>query len=153
MQQPILVTEIAEMGPLNFVLQSHPAKFSTTQIVHMLRGVACGLQYLSELGYVHKVIAGTNVLVTKSQVCKIAGFETRVKMEEQMQISNGESEILESLAPWCAIEVLRARHFSSAGDVWSFASLMLECFSGGQHPMSGASSSEVIFMTDRKIHI
>ena len=25
------------------------------QIVHQMRGVACGMQYLSELGYVHKV--------------------------------------------------------------------------------------------------
>ena len=28
---------------------------SQIQLVHLLRGVACGMQYLTELGYVHKV--------------------------------------------------------------------------------------------------
>ena len=137
------MTETADMGPLDALLSNHSSKFSTMQIVHMLRGVASGLQYLSEGDYVHKVIRGSNVLVTKSQVCKIGGFDVRAKMEEQLVMGNGESDILDSMAPWSAIEVLTGKNFSSASDVWAFASLMWECISGGQQPFVGASINEV----------
>merc|ERR1712226_635308 len=103
---PILVTEPADLGPLDALLRDHSTKFTTMQVVHMLRGAGSGLQYLSEGGYVHKVIRGSNILVTKSQVCKIAGFDDRSRMEEELIVGNGESKILDSLAPWSALEVL-----------------------------------------------
>ena len=131
------------MGSINTLLSNNPCKFSTMQIVHMLRGVACGMQYLSEESFIHKAIMGSNILVTKSQVCKVAGFDVRTRMEEQLFANNGESEILEAMAPWCAIEVLSSRLFSSAGDVWAFACLMWECLSNGQQPLAGCSSVEV----------
>ena len=51
----MICVEYASQGPLNNLLQENPGHFSLMQLVHVLRGIACGMQYLSELGFVHKV--------------------------------------------------------------------------------------------------
>ena len=44
------------------------------QLVGMMRGIAYGMQYLSEMSYVHRDLAARNVLVNSQLVCKIADF-------------------------------------------------------------------------------
>ena len=40
----------------------------------MLRGVAAGMRYLAELGFVHRDLAARNVLLDAQLVCKVADF-------------------------------------------------------------------------------
>jgi len=37
-------------------LQSNDGKFTILQLVGMLRGIASGMRYLAEIGFVHRVI-------------------------------------------------------------------------------------------------
>ena len=50
-----MITECPYRLTLEKVLQSPGSNLSMLHLVHILRGVACGMRYLSDLGYIHKV--------------------------------------------------------------------------------------------------
>lgn len=44
------------------------------QLVGMLRGIAAGMRYLSDMNYVHRDLAARNILVNSNLVCKVSDF-------------------------------------------------------------------------------
>lgn len=65
---PILIS-------LFFVLsQQNDGQFTVIQLVGMLRGIAAGMKYLSEMNYVHRDLAARNILVNSNLVCKVSDF-------------------------------------------------------------------------------
>lgn len=63
----------AEWSVVN-VLQKHDAQFTVIQLVGMLRGIASGMKYLSDMGYVHRDLAARNILINSNLVCKVSDF-------------------------------------------------------------------------------
>ena len=57
-----------------YILQKHDAQFTGIQLVGMLRGIASGMKYLSDMGYVHRDLAARNILVNSNLVCKVSDF-------------------------------------------------------------------------------
>lgn len=46
-------------------------QFTTIQLVGMLRGIAAGMKYLSDMSFVHRDLAARNILVNSNLVCKV----------------------------------------------------------------------------------
>ncbi len=57
-----------------FSKQRHDGQFNIIQLVGILRGIAAGMTYLADLGYVHRDLAARNVLVNSNLMCKISDF-------------------------------------------------------------------------------
>lgn len=55
-------------------LQKHDGQFTVIQLVGMLRGIAAGMRYLSDMGYVHRDLAARNILINSNLVCKVSDF-------------------------------------------------------------------------------
>lgn len=54
--------------------QKHDGQFTVIQLVGMLRGIASGMKYLSDMSYVHRDLAARNILVNSNLVCKVSDF-------------------------------------------------------------------------------
>ncbi|KAB0355307.1 hypothetical protein FD755_021815 [Muntiacus reevesi] len=70
----MIVTEYMENGSLDSFLRKHDAQFTVIQLVGMLRGIASGMKYLSDMGYVHRDLAARNILINSNLVCKVSDF-------------------------------------------------------------------------------
>ncbi|KYO35608.1 hypothetical protein Y1Q_0013818 [Alligator mississippiensis] len=135
------VLEYMGNGVLDSFLRKHEGQFTATLLMGMLHGIAAGMKYLTEMGYVHRSLAAHKVLVNTNLVCKISGFRQpqEDKMETIFTTMGGKSLVL-----WSAPEAIQYQHFSSASDVWSFGIVMWEVMSYGERPYWDMSNQDVI---------
>ncbi|CAM5167486.1 unnamed protein product [Eretmochelys imbricata] len=135
------VMEYMGNGVLDSFLRKHEGQFTAAQLTGMLHGIASGMKYLTEMGYVHKSLAAHKVLVNSNLVCKISGFRQSQedKMETIFTTMGGKSLVL-----WSAPEAIQYHRFSSASAVWSFGIVMWEVMSYGERPYWDMSNQDVI---------
>ncbi|XP_027989807.2 ephrin type-B receptor 3 isoform X3 [Eptesicus fuscus] len=73
--RPVMIlTEFMENCALDSFLRLNDGQFTVIQLVGMLRGIAAGMKYLSEMNYVHRDLAARNILVNSNLVCKVSDF-------------------------------------------------------------------------------
>ncbi|NXM87802.1 EPHAA protein, partial [Oenanthe oenanthe] len=137
----MIVMEYMGNGLLDSFLRKHEGQFTGTQLICMLQGIASGMVYLAEMGYVHKSLAAHKVLVSSSLACKITGFRRpqEEKMETIFSTMRGKSLVL-----WSAPEAVQYHQFSPASDVWSFGIVMWEVMSYGERPYWDMSHQDVM---------
>uniref|UniRef100_A0A182LYF0 receptor protein-tyrosine kinase n=1 Tax=Anopheles culicifacies TaxID=139723 RepID=A0A182LYF0_9DIPT len=115
----MIITEYMENGSLDTFLRANDGKFQTIQLIGMLRGIAAGMTYLSDMNYVHRDLAARNVLVNS-----LLGGKIPVR--------------------WTAPEAIAFRKFTSASDVWSYGVVLWEVMSFGERPYWNWSNQDVI---------
>uniref|UniRef100_A0A8C2KKR2 receptor protein-tyrosine kinase n=1 Tax=Cyprinus carpio TaxID=7962 RepID=A0A8C2KKR2_CYPCA len=139
----MIITEYMENGSLDTFLKKNDGQFTVIQLVGMLRGIASGMRYLSEMGYVHRDLAARNILVNSNLVCKVSDFGLSRVLEDDPEAAyttrGGKIPIR-----WTAPEAIAYRKFTSASDVWSYGIVMWEVMSYGERPYWEMSNQDVI---------
>ncbi|XP_061119791.1 ephrin type-A receptor 5 isoform X6 [Conger conger] len=139
----MIITEYMENGSLDTFLKKNDGQFTVIQLVGMLRGIASGMRYLSDMGYVHRDLAARNILVNSNLVCKVSDFGLSRVLEDDPEAAyttrGGKIPIR-----WTAPEAISFRKFTSASDVWSYGIVMWEVMSYGERPYWEMSNQDVI---------
>ncbi|XP_013391436.1 ephrin type-B receptor 1-B isoform X2 [Lingula anatina] len=145
----MIITEFMENGALDQFLRTNDGKFTIIQLVGMLRGIASGMRYLSEMGYVHRDLAARNILVNDNLVCKVADFG--LSREIESDTTDGAYTTRGGKIPvrWTAPEAISFRKFTSASDVWSYGVVAWEVMSYGERPYWNWSNQDVIKAVDK----
>uniref|UniRef100_A0A1A8BZ21 receptor protein-tyrosine kinase n=1 Tax=Nothobranchius kadleci TaxID=1051664 RepID=A0A1A8BZ21_NOTKA len=152
----MIITEYMENGSLDAFLRKHDGQFTVIQLVGMLRGIASGMKYLSDMSYVHRDLAARNILVNSNLVCKVSDFGLSRVLEDDPEASYTTREATGSyLSPggkipirWTAPEAIAYRKFTTASDVWSYGIVMWEVVSYGERPYWEMSNQDVIKAID-----
>ncbi|XP_066502934.1 ephrin type-A receptor 3 isoform X2 [Hoplias malabaricus] len=143
----MIITEYMENGSLDTFLKKLDGQFTVIQLVGMMRGIAAGMQYLSEMNYVHRDLAARNILVNGNLICKVSDFGLSRVLEDDPEAAyttrGGKIPIR-----WTAPEAIAYRKFTSASDVWSYGIVMWEVISYGERPYWEMSNQDVIKAID-----
>uniref|UniRef100_A0A915LCR8 Protein kinase domain-containing protein n=1 Tax=Romanomermis culicivorax TaxID=13658 RepID=A0A915LCR8_ROMCU len=97
--------------------------------------VACGMEYLSDKGFVHRDLAARNVLLDDVRNVKICDFGLcrTYNNENHYYTSRGGRLPIK----WMALESISDYKFTSASDVWSFGILLFEIITLARCPYEG----------------
>ncbi|CAL8326208.1 unnamed protein product [Boreogadus saida] len=148
----MIITEYMENGSLDSFLKKNDGQFTVIQLVGMLRGIASGMRYLSEMGYVHRDLAARNILVNSNLVCKVSDFGLSRVLEDDPEAEyttrGGKIPIR-----WTAPEAIAYRKFTSASDVWSYGIVIWEVMSYGERPYWEMSNQDVIKAVDESYRL
>ncbi|XP_032421307.1 ephrin type-B receptor 3 isoform X1 [Xiphophorus hellerii] len=147
----LIITEFMENGALDSFLRLNDGRFTMTQLVGMLRGIAAGMKYLSDMNYVHRDLAARNILVNSNLVCKVSDFGLSRFLDDTSADPTYTSSLVcvreqggKIPIRWTAPEAIAFRKFTSASDVWSYGIVMWEVVSYGERPYWDMSNQDVM---------
>ena len=143
-ESPVLIFEYAEKGNLLNCLKLFASAFSTSKLLEMSVGIACGMLELEKRDIIHCDILARNILINNHFVCKVASFSKAqcLKPGESSYTPPTNASVMIPIK-WAAPEILSKRNFSVKTDVWAFAVLLSEVFSQGNTPYPNMGYTEV----------
>ncbi|XP_048877551.1 ephrin type-A receptor 8 isoform X5 [Brienomyrus brachyistius] len=139
----MIITEYMKNGSLDSFLRRHNGQFTIIQLIDFLHGIADGMTYLADLGYIHRDLAARNIQVSSNLMCKVSDFGLSQVLgagpDAAYTTAVGEIPIR-----WTAPEAITYQKFSSASDVWSYGVVMWEVMSYGERPYWNLTNRDVI---------
>jgi len=117
-------------------------KLTSRDLTSFCYQVSRGMEYLSSRKVIHRDLAARNILVSETNICKVADFG----FSRDVMANNIYERKSEGRLPirWMAPEALYDNVYTTKTDVWSFGVLMWEIVTLGSTPYPGMSGSEVM---------
>ena len=141
---PVLIFEYAENGNLLNCLKSSVSTFTSSKLLAISAGVACGMLELEKRGIIHCDVKAKSILIDSHFVCKVASFSKAQCLKPGESSYVPPSNVSVNLPiKWAAPEIFSKRKFSIKSDVWAFAVLLSEVFSQGNTPYPNMDNTEV----------
>ncbi|CAD6195749.1 unnamed protein product [Caenorhabditis auriculariae] len=132
-----LLMELCPGGALSTFLMTKSEKVSNLTLTRFCLDAARGLDYLHEVGVLHRDVAARNCQLDEYGTLKIGGFGLSLKAY-YYEMSGPEKLPSRYLAPQCLTEYA----FSSQSDVYAYGHLICEIFNNCQMPYAGMSGAK-----------
>ena len=137
----LTVLERMPHGSLCQYLRAEGKSLQIPQLINMASQVASAMAFLEQQHYVHRDLAGKNILVRNESMCKLTNFELAQAVADGDYVAPiGMDKSLRWAAPEC---ILRNR-FTIKSDVWAFGMVLYEVTTYGRQPYPGLTNVQVI---------
>ncbi|KAG9391687.1 Protein kinase domain [Carpediemonas membranifera] len=124
-----IVMEYIENGPITSMVKDvHKAGAQVPEnaVARYVYRTLVGLAYLHSEGVIHRDIKGANILMTKDGIPKLADFGVSIASDD----ASAEEIDVVGTPYWMAPEVIEMTGLSTASDIWSLGSTVVELFTG-----------------------
>lgn len=130
-----IIMEYASHGSILHYMKRNGDTLDIGGLRKLASDVACGMAYLESRDYVHRDLAGRNVLVCSGSVAKVSDFGMLRHLEENNALQTAGTNLFNVL--WAPPEVIVDHCYSTKSDVWSFGVLLTEITTLGEIPYKG----------------
>lgn len=120
-----IILEYCENGSLHSICKNY-GKFPENLVGLYMTQVLQGLLYLHDQGVIHRDIKGANILTTKDGKVKLADFGVSTRT---LSGEDKEDKVF-GTAFWMAPEVIQLSGATTASDIWSLGSTVIELLEG-----------------------
>ncbi|CAH0473138.1 unnamed protein product [Peronospora belbahrii] len=132
--------EYVSGGSIASMLKQFDA-FSEDLIRIFTRQIVQGVEYLHQMGIIHRDIKGANVLVNEQGVAKLADFGCSKQLPSMLTTSLEESlRSIRGSIPWMAPEVVKQTGHGYKADIWSIGATVIE-MATRKHPWPHCQNS------------